>query len=59
MKVRIELMFELDAKVFAALIQHLRTDLYSRASFNGGQQSIEADGALQTLIGELRRQVTP
>lgn len=58
MKVRIELFLELDAKDLVALATYFRTNVYgSTPTFGEGQQNIEANRALQSVVGQLRREL--
>lgn len=54
MRVRVELLVEIEAKDFVALANAVRSRSGS-ASFGGGQQGIDADRALQAFVEQLRR----
>lgn len=58
MKVRVEIVVDMEAKQFAALVKIL-TDpgQYLTPKFDGGQHTIEANSALQALVTAIRHDI--
>lgn len=54
MKVKVEIVVEMEAKQFAALVRALEPSQYVTPKFSDGQQSIEANTALQALVTAIR-----